>query len=91
MTAVWLVLAGTQPTGFAVPLDLTGLGVAGVTLAIVLRAWWYERQDRIATQAALLELTQSSVAATTEVAGSLRSVTDAVDRLTDEIRRGGRS
>lgn len=85
---LWWVLAGAvSPAVPAAAIDWTGLGVAAVTVAIVLRLWWYERQDRIAAQEALLELTRTSVASTTEVAGSLRSATEAIDRLTDEVRR----
>lgn len=66
------------------------LGISGVVALAALRLWWVERQERIDTQARLLDVTERAITATTEAAAAQRAGADAVDRLTDEIRRGTR-
>jgi hypothetical protein len=80
------LLAGTLPTQIP-QLDLTGLGVAAVTVVIVLWAYRLERKRADEATAALVELTRATTVALSDHAAVSRSTAEAVDRLTDEIRR----
>lgn len=79
------LLASTS--GLPIPVDLPGLGTAGILVAVVLRLWWVERQDRLAAQRALLELTRASTERAADVAAAQRDLAEALDRLAVEVRR----
>lgn len=82
-----LLAAAGGADGLPIPADLTGVGVLVFVCSGLVRLWWIERRDRITAQDAVLELTRATTAALTEVAGSARATSEAVDRLADEIRR----
>jgi len=78
---VWTAAQTTSVPG------IERLGVAAVLVVVLLGLLVYERRraDRAAGQ--LLEITERAIAAIVEATASQRATTEAVERLTDEIRR----
>lgn len=88
--AVAVFAAAAGPAGPIIDpsaVDLTAVGLLMAAVSALARLWWLERRAADEARAVVLELTRSTVTATTEAAASMRSTADALDRLTDEVRR----